>query len=160
MLTLNWEIIWDIVNILVLYLLLKLFLFKPVTKMLDSRKKIIEGRFAEADKRKKDADDEKQKYDKMIASANDEAERILKEAREKAAGAYRRTVEQAEQDAKLRIEQAERQIEQERRQMLQSTKDELASVALLAADRLVKECADKNNPSFLDEFITEAGAFK
>ena len=87
MLTLNWEIIWDIVNILVLYLLLKLFLFKPVTKMLDSRKKIIEGRFAEADKRKKDADDEKQKYDKMIASANDEAERILKEAKEKAAGA-------------------------------------------------------------------------
>ena len=37
LLNLDWSIIWNIVNILVLFLLLKQFLFKPITKMMDSR---------------------------------------------------------------------------------------------------------------------------
>ena len=37
LLNLDWSIIWNIVNILVLFLLLKHFLFKPITQMMESR---------------------------------------------------------------------------------------------------------------------------
>ena len=43
MLNLDWSIIWNIVNILVLFLLLKIFLFKPITKMMESRTAEIEN---------------------------------------------------------------------------------------------------------------------
>ena len=38
-LNLNWEIIWVFVNLLILFLLMKKFLFGPITKLLDERAK-------------------------------------------------------------------------------------------------------------------------
>ena len=54
MLSLDWDIVWTIVNLLILFLLLKHFLFKPITKMMESRTAEIENNL-------KDAEDQKQK---------------------------------------------------------------------------------------------------
>lgn len=161
MLTLNWEIIWTFVNILVLFFLLKFLLFKPVTNMLDKRKKLIEEQLAAAAKSKKEAAEEKQSYARMIKSANAEADKILKDAKERADQAYQYTMKQAEEDAKARIKQAEKQIEREHEQMLQNAKDEVAALASLAAGKLVEKRIDsQTEQNLLDEFIAEAGALQ
>ena len=43
MLELDWDIVWTIVNLLILFLLLKHFLFKPITQMMESRTAEIEN---------------------------------------------------------------------------------------------------------------------
>ena len=48
MLNLDWNIVWTIVNILVLFLLLKHFLFKPITEMMESRTAEIENNLKDA----------------------------------------------------------------------------------------------------------------
>lgn len=103
MLTLNWEIIWTFVNILVLFFLLKFLLFKPVTNMIDKRRKLIEDQLAAASKSKKEAAEEKQSYAGMIKSANAKADKILKDAKERADQAYQYAMKQAEEDAKAHI---------------------------------------------------------
>ena len=60
MLNLDWNIVWTIVNILVLFLLLKHFLFKPITEMMESRTAEIENNL-------KDAEDQKQKASELTA---------------------------------------------------------------------------------------------
>ncbi len=161
MLTLNWEIIWTFVNILVLFFLLKFLLFKPVTNMIDKRRKLIEDQLAAAAKSKKEAAEEKQSYAGMIKSANAEADKILKDAKERADQAYQYAMKQAEEDAKARIKQAEKQIEREREQMLQNAKDEVAALASLAAGKLVEKRIDsQTEQNLLDEFIAEAGALQ
>ena len=54
LLNLNWDLVWTIINLLVLFLLLKRFLFKPITEMMESRTAEIENNL-------KDAEDQKQK---------------------------------------------------------------------------------------------------
>ena len=155
MLTLNWEIIWTFVNILVLFFLLKFLLFKPVTNMIDKRRKLIEDQLAAAAKSKKEAAEEKQSYAGMIKSANVEADK------ERADQAYQYAMKQAEEDAKARIKQAEKQIEREREQILQNAKGEVAALASLAAGKLVEKRIDsQTEQNLLDEFIAEAGGLQ
>ena len=52
LLNLDWSIVWNIVNILVLFLLLKHFLFKPITQMMESRTAEIENDLKDAKEQK------------------------------------------------------------------------------------------------------------
>ena len=49
MLNLDWNIVWTIVNLLILFLLLKRFLFKPITQMMESRAAEIENNLKDAE---------------------------------------------------------------------------------------------------------------
>lgn len=51
MLGLDWSVVWIIVNLLVLYALLKRFLFKPVCEMMDKRAKLIQDSLDEAEEK-------------------------------------------------------------------------------------------------------------
>ena len=161
MLTLNWELIGNIVNVLILFVLLRIFLFKPVIKVIEKRREYIENQLADAKKVQADADRAKQQYSDILQKANAEADEILKKAETQAKAAYNAAMEQAECEAKKRVEQAEKEIAREREQMLLNVKDEAAEIALLAADKLVKKRIDsREEEKLLDEFIAEAGALR
>ena len=55
MLELDWDIVWTIVNLLILFLLLKHFLFKPITQMMESRTAEIENNLKDAEEQKQKA---------------------------------------------------------------------------------------------------------
>ena len=55
MLTLNLNLLWTVVNVLVLFLLLRKFLFKPIQNVLDQRQKMIEADIAAAKTSKTEA---------------------------------------------------------------------------------------------------------
>ena len=83
-LNLNWQIIWVFVNLLILFLLMKKFLFGPITKMLDDRAKSVADTLDQADERLADAEKQKAEYTQQLADARGEASRIIEEARKRA----------------------------------------------------------------------------
>ena len=68
-LNLNWQIIWVFVNLLILFLLMKKFLFGPITKMLDNRAKSVADTLDQADERLADAEKQKAEYTQQLAAA-------------------------------------------------------------------------------------------
>ena len=56
MLTFNISILYNVINILVLFVLLKIFLFKPVTEIMEKRKAMIQQDLDDAKKAKDDAE--------------------------------------------------------------------------------------------------------
>ena len=72
-LKLDWGIIWPIVNIVVFYLLLRKFLFGPVSEVMEKRKKMISSDLDDAAQTKAEAEEIKQEYEKNLAQAKDEA---------------------------------------------------------------------------------------
>ena len=62
MLTLNWGVIWIIVNILILFVLLRIFLFKPVLGMIEKRQMLIQNQLDDAESENKEADELKLRY--------------------------------------------------------------------------------------------------
>ena len=65
MLSLDLNLVWNIVNLVVLYLLLRHFLFKPVMGIMDKRKKIIEDGLKNAQDAQSDAKKMKQEYEEI-----------------------------------------------------------------------------------------------
>ena len=119
-LNLNWQIIWVFVNLLILFLLMKKFLFGPITKMLDDRAKSVADTLDQADERLADAEKQKAEYTQQLADARGEASRIIEEARKRADLAYSRRMNEAEKDIQRLNEQAARQREADREAMLKS----------------------------------------
>ena len=161
MLNLIWDIIWTFVNILVLFVLLKLFLFKPVNAMIEKRRKLIDGQLSDAAQKQKEAEAEKQAYADRLKEAHAEAAEILKKAKAEAEAQYCMILERAERDAQKKTAEAEKKIALEHEQMLKNAKSEIAAVAVMAAQKLAVKHADAEADSaLLESLIQEAGAMK
>ena len=159
MLTLNLDIIWTFINILVLFFLLKKFLFTPVTKIIEKRTAMIQDQLSAAKTAMNDAEKKKSDCAALLGGANAEADKIIKEAKARADRVYQTRLEQAEQDAKALLASAEKQIAKEKEQSMQKAKDEVADLVLAAAEKLTERSLDgAYDQSLLDELIREAGA--
>ena len=84
MISLDISLVWVIINLLVLYLLLKKFLFKPVCKMMDERSAKIQSDLDGAAQAKADAEKIKADYEAEIADAHSQAVEITNKAKAQA----------------------------------------------------------------------------
>lgn len=140
MLTLEfWNVLWTVVNLVVLYLLLKRFLFGPVIRILDQRKALLEGQFASAGETEKKAMELKKQYEASIRTAETESAQILEKAREDGEAEYRRIVDEADAKADQMVEKARTAIAEEKEKALKEMESDIAALAMDAAEKILKE---------------------
>ena len=77
LLRIDWNVIFTIVNLIVLYLGLRKFLIGPVTKVMDQRKQLIEGQMADARHVNEQANELKAQYEDALKQAHEESAQIL-----------------------------------------------------------------------------------
>lgn len=161
MLSLDWNIIWTVVNILILFFFLKKFLFKPVTDMMDKRQQLIEGSLQNAEDIKAEALELKGQYELELSHAGEEALKIVNEAREKAVQETNRQLKETREEAARILQEASKTIEIEKQKSLQNAQSEIAGIAMLAASKIIGRNVDEEtNKQFLGDFIKEVGASK
>ena len=68
-LNLNSQIIWVFVDLLILFVLMKKFLFGPITQMLDDRAQQVSDTLDQADKRLAEAEQQQTAHAAQLASA-------------------------------------------------------------------------------------------
>lgn len=161
MIKLDWNIIAEVVNILVLFLFLKIFLFKPVTAMMDKRAKAIADSMQDAENKKSEAYKLKSDYEEELKHAGDQASVIIKDARERAELEYNRKLQEAREEAARVMAEAEKIIELDRKKSIDSAQAEIAGIALLAAAKVIgKNVDNETNKQYLGDFLKEVGAAK
>lgn len=161
MLRLDINLVFTIINLLVLYFLLKKFLFKPVNGIIEQREAAIKKQFEEAEETRRQADELKSEYSANLENAKTDANQLMIEAKEKARVEYDRIVKAADDEAVSRLQKAEVQIEEEKKKSLRSMENELEELILAAATKVVGEKVSvENNQKLYDDFITEMGEKK
>lgn len=85
MLRIDSNILWTIINLLILYALMKHFLFQPVHDILEKRKQEIESDFALANQKKQEALESKNKADQQLANMQTICDGMLADAKKKPA---------------------------------------------------------------------------
>lgn len=132
----------QIVNFVVVLLVLRHFVYRPLLNMLEERRRKIE----EAEKRAIDITDRynqlEQDEAKCLEQAKRESSAILEQAK---AGADRLTDERmalAEQAAARLVAETKEQIARERESMITEAKKELGVIVLMATERLVRRKLD------------------
>lgn len=150
--------IWTAVNLVILLVILRLILFKPVTAMMEKRTDTIRNNLEEAEKAKADAAKLKQEYEFQLKNTASEADRIISEARAKAQAEYEAIIKDAKEKAGKIIEQTRAEMEHERQMMIKEMKNQVASLAIAAASKVLEANMDtERNRQIVEKFINEEG---
>lgn len=153
-----WTVIFQILNLLLLMVLFKKYLFKPVTEILKKRQAEIEGHYQEAQQAETDAKAMKADYESKMAGARQEADRVIKTATESANVMSASIVEDARTQADQLKRRAQTEIDLERRRAFDEVKGELSGIALDIASQVIeREVNEKDHEAFIDEFIKNVG---
>jgi len=107
-------LISQIANLLILLVLLRMFLFKPVLEMLDRRAEQVRKGVEDAELASQRAAQAEADYEKRIEMAQQEARAIVEHANKEAEHLRESTRANARQEAQAVLEQARREIELER----------------------------------------------
>jgi F-type H+-transporting ATPase subunit b len=146
-------------NLVVLYLVLRRLLFKPVTQFMENRTKMIKDSIDNAEKVKIEALDLKHEYEEQLKTAKAKGDKIIADTRAKAEKDYDGMIVQAKKESETILTQAREEIEREREQMLKDIRSQVASIALAAASKVIEANMDtESNRVLVGKFIDEAGA--
>ena len=143
-----------ILNLLVLFFILKKLLFKPVTNFIENRNGKIEEAINSANSLKEEVENMKQEYEDKLKGAGEEGKKIVEEYRDRASVEYTSAIDTAKRDAQKIIEDARREIDVEKDKAIAELKQEVGNLVVTASEKVIKKNMDtETNRKLISEFI-------
>lgn len=153
-----WKILFMLINLFLIYLILKRFLYKPVKKMFEMREQEVTETYQKADAAQAGAHQLKDQYEKKLSGAKTEAEEIVRSATKRAQLRSESMIGEAKDTVSNMMARAEEQIASEKKKAVNEIKDKIADIALMAASNVLeKEMDMKDHSKLIDEFIDKVG---
>ena len=153
-----WTALFVLLNFLLLFFVAKKFLFKPVKDMIDSRQKEIDAMYADAETAKANADAAEMEYKNRLAAAQQTGDTLVKEAMVRGKNREEEIIRQANREADAIREKAVQDAAREKKKALNDAKDEISSIALEIAGKVIGESMDdEKQQRIVDNFLAELG---
>jgi F-type H+-transporting ATPase subunit b len=148
--------VWTIVSFVICLWVLKKYAFGPIQKVIDDRRDRIRDSIEEADRAREEARNLLEEHRKLIGQAKSEAEGILSEARKVADAQRERMRTELEEDRQRRIEETTRQIEQAKVQALGEIRREIASLTVIATEKVTRKAlTEEDQRRLIDDALSE-----
>lgn len=148
------DILIHIINILVLFVLLRAILFKPVSRFLLARSERIAEQLADAEAKQAESAAMKAEYEKYIASSEAEGRGIIRESQVKASQEATVIIKEARGEAEKIIADAHEKIVNEKALAVAAARTEITFMATEIAARILKrEVSAADNQVVADDFF-------
>ncbi|MCQ2532407.1 MAG: F0F1 ATP synthase subunit B [Saccharofermentans sp.] len=134
-----------IVNVIVAYIIIKLFVYKPISKAIKNREALIKSQVEEAQKSNEEAKEYAATSKQAIDDARVQASGIIEEAKDSASKQSEVIISKANEDAANIIARAEEEAKRMKKAALDEMKDEISDLAVAIASRVLGDvmAADK-----------------
>lgn len=153
-----WQMLVSLANLVLLFLLIKKFLYKRVKNMLETRQKTIQGDYDAAKEAKEQALADKKTYEDKLLSAKTEADKVIKSAVDVANEREKEIIDEAKMKADGIIRQAQNDAVLERKKAEDSIKREIVEVSSLLTEKMLeREVSMDDHKKFIDSFIEGIG---
>jgi len=153
------EIIWGSLAFLVLLGVMWKFGVPAVKNMEQAREDRIRNDLEGAEKARTDAEAEKAQYLAQIAGANEEAGRVIEEARQSAEQVRRDLIARAEAEAAEIRERAQADITTQQERAMAELRSDVTQLSIDLAERIVEHNLDRDTQQRLvDSFINQVGS--
>ncbi len=153
-----WSILISLANLVLLFLLIRKFLYKPVKNTLEARKGEIDERYLAAENAQNAANENREKCEAALSGAEDRANEIIREASETARRRGEKLVSDAKEEASGIIRKAEADAALEIKRAEQEIKREIVEVSGALSEKLLgREIKADDHKVFIDSFIDEIG---
>ena len=154
-------VIFAMINFAILVVGLKVFLYKPVCNMLDSRREEVINNLNSAEEAKLEAQKLKDEYAAQIQNARAEAQDIINQAAKIGEQTKADIVSEAREEASRLTAKAQAEIAREKTEALNEIRNEIADLAVLAASKVVGKTIDvADHQNMVDNFVKEVGEAK
>jgi F-type H+-transporting ATPase subunit b len=145
-------------NFILLAILLYMLLYKPVLRMLDQRKERIARSMADVDAARAAAANAQQEYDRKVTEAQRRSQEIIAQAAQTGEQAGTEIKAAALRDAETIRQQAREDAAQEKAQILADAQKQIASLSMLATERVLGQAIDPDlQRKLIDQFLVEMG---
>ncbi|MBR3533587.1 MAG: F0F1 ATP synthase subunit B [Clostridiales bacterium] len=142
-------ILVTIINVAVAFIVIKLFVFKPILKAIKNREELIAGELKDAEEAKKEAELNAETSKQIIDDARAEASRILDEAHEDAGKQAQIIKGKASEEAAEMIERAENEVLRLKKVTIEQMKDEISDLAVEVAGRVIGDVVEHDKLTLL-----------
>lgn len=147
---------FTILNIVILFLILRKMFFKPVTKHMDDRTKKIQQALDAAEESKEMVRQMKIEYDEKIKAAKEEGQKVIDMYRQMAEKEYNSIIETAKKESDQMLADAKAELQVEKEQLVTSIKGEISDLVLAASEKVLKKNLDNDtNKKLIFDFIED-----
>ncbi|MDR0853398.1 MAG: F0F1 ATP synthase subunit B [Clostridiales Family XIII bacterium] len=154
---LDWTFLMVLVTFAVLYLILKKYFFEKLRNFMQAREQKVKDQFDNAAAANKQAETLLSEYKTQIADVEAEKREILKEGKQLAEQRAKAIVDEANERASEIKKQAEREIEREKKVAMETMKDQVALLAIYAAEKIIEQkLGEKEQQFIIDDIIKDA----
>lgn len=153
-----WSILVSLLNLLIIFLIVKKFLFKPVNKVLDERKNAVDKIYSDANTAKTEAETNKKVYEDKLAGVREEAGEIIRAANDRAAAMSAEIISDANEKASATLKKADEDIAFEKKKAVNDIKNEISDISVSIAEKMLnREINDEDHKELIDSFIDQIG---
>jgi F-type H+-transporting ATPase subunit b len=152
-------LISQIVNFTLLAIILYMLLYKPVLRMLRERQNRIAKSLADVDAARESASKAQQEYERRIAEAQRKAQEIIGQSAQQGEQVATEIRAEAQRDADAIRERARLEAAEEKARILAEVQNQIASLSVLAAERVLGQSVDDNlQRKLINQSLLELGA--
>ena len=156
-----WTMIFTWINLIILVLVMKKLLFKPVLNILEQRENEVSSMYEKAEQAQKNAEALESDYTEKLSLAKEEAARIVKDASREALLKGEEIVSEAQHKAAAALKKAETEIEREKKAAVNEIKSDIASMAVSIAQKVIeKDINESDYERLVEEYIESSGEAK
>ena len=153
-----WQMAASLANLVLLFLIVKKFLYKPVKNMLNERRSAIDNDYKDAADAKEKAVSDMKAYEEKLSGAADEASAIPKGAVDVAKSREKEIIDGANEKARGIIKRAEADALLEKQKAREDIKREIVEVSTLLSEKMLgREISADDHRDLIDSFIEGIG---
>ena len=153
-----WQTLISLLNLFLLFLIVKKFLFGPIKKVLAARQAELDESYSKAENAEAEANENKKMWEEKLSLANKKADEILQSATENAKYRGEKIIEEAQERADGIVRVAKTEAELERRKAEEDIKREIVEVSGALAEKMLgREINTEDHRALIDSFIEEMG---
>jgi F-type H+-transporting ATPase subunit b len=148
------EVIAQVINFLLLLILMRVFFWKKVLKLLDERRDRIASQLAHIEKTKKEVEGLKLDYEAQLNTIEDIKNLKIKEGVEEGRKESDEIKKEAQLNAQKIMDSAESDIKQEIAKAREELKDEIVDLTIKAVENIAGEkMSEKNDKKLIEDFL-------
>lgn len=132
------------INVFIVLIILRMFAYKPILNMLETRKKKIQESLEYADKVKAEAAQQQADFERRLEEARRESAKAAEMGQAAAHKEREAILATARDEARKVVEQAKDQIEYERKQMLSEVREQVVALSMLATQKVIGQVLDES----------------
>ncbi len=151
------QLIAQVANFVILLLILRFTLYKPVLRMLDQRRARIAEGLGAAEEARAEASDAQARIQAQLDEARGQGQEIVANAQQVAARLQEEARAQAERDREAAADRSRQEIQLERDRAIADLRAEFAEITVTAAERVIRQSLDgEAHQRIIEETLAES----